>query len=706
MQRSLSVTLQLGMLFGLSLLAAVGTGSFGFLSSVRLDHDIEAVQATDLPRAQHAAEVSDAVARLELAALIYLNQPLRNASAEQRIVAQAEDIAQRVDASTDSELQGLLPALTNALAAHRAAANFMATVDGAVVTVPDMLAVVAREQTEYLAFVDEKARYGETRGLLLDPNETRFAIWAAEFETQSSEVADQILAIRALETEIISMVAKDIAIKGKVGELTATRVQKSPRIKLNRAMTLLTRAITAEAQSARAGHAEALSLLQLELQTQTDRSRAAHSAALGALSAVVQDAKAQARQAVMGIAVALAVGVAITLAACFYAWRGLGRPLGQLTDVIGTLANRQYDIAVPYVNRRDDIGAIARAAETLRDAGQQHEADLLEVEAQRTSEHAQALSALADSLHSLSQGDLTCTIETPLGDEFETLRSDFNSAQMALQSAIAQISNSSTTMNHSVAGIAQATEDLSRRTESSASALQQTSETLNTLTNLLEKAAASAAEANTMAASARDKAETGTAVLNETIEAMHELDKSSEQIVSIVDVVDDIAFQTNLLALNAGVEAARAGTAGKGFSVVAAEVQALALRSSEAAREIGTLLHDSNARMSNGVVLVDRVGQSLSSIVDVIEGMSAHISGIAETTRTQSDGLQDINTAVGHLEQTIQQNAAMFEQTNAATHTLSQESGSLARATSAFHTGTAAVANSLAGQEGNTRRAG
>ncbi len=689
--------MQLVVLFALGLLATVGTGAFGVLASLGLTREISDVLSTDMPRARAAAEASERLSQFELASMVYLAQPLHDPEAEARIRSLAAGLGEagtgpisETEAGTDQDpspdARPLGAVTQDALAAHSAAARFQTVVDGAVIKVPAFLAIVAREQEEYLTLVGSKGVKGQTRGIATDPTQTRFALWAQKFDTDNPDIAALITRYGKQEALMVNKVAEDIASLGKVDPKTAARLQRSAKMRLNIALNNLIKEATARVDALETTRNAAISDLQQALTQHAIEAREAHGSALDALVDVVGTTRRHANDAMINIGGALAASVLITLGACLYAWSALGRPLGRLIKVIATLADRDYTLQVPFLHRVDDIGAIARAAETLRDTGQSHEADMRAIEAQRRAEHAAALSALATSLHRLSEGDLTCAIRDPLGDDYEALRSDFNTAQMALHRAVVQISESSATVNRTVGDISSATEDLSRRTESSASALLQTSETLNALTKLLEGAAASAAEADQMASSASARAEAGTAVLNETVAAMQDLDQSSGQIMSIVDVVDDIAFQTNLLALNAGVEAARAGTAGKGFSVVAAEVQALALRSSEAAREIGTLLRDSGQRMSRGVALVDRVGQSLSEIAVAVEGVSGHISGIAEATRNQSDGLREISGAVGQLEQTIQQNAAMFEQTSAATRTLSTESQSLTRATSAFQT--------------------
>ena len=165
------------------------------------------------------------------------------------------------------------------------------------------------------------------------------------------------------------------------------------------------------------------------------------------------------------------------------------------------------------------------------------------------------------------------------------------------------------------------------------------------------------------------------------------IEASSKQISHIIGVIDEIAFQTNLLALNAGIEAARAGDAGRGFAVVATEVRALAQRSAGAAKEIKALIADSSQQVDAGVKLVDGAGKALERIVEQVLRLNDLVGNIATAAQEQATGLSQVNAAINQMDQVTQQNAAMVEQSTAASSSLVHETEELARLIGQFRVG-------------------
>ncbi len=322
----------------------------------------------------------------------------------------------------------------------------------------------------------------------------------------------------------------------------------------------------------------------------------------------------------------------------------------------------------------------------------EHERKAAEEErAARAAEQAEVVTSLASGLKQLSEGNLTTRINNAFAKDYEQLRADFNEAMSRLQDAMKTIVVNAGGIRSGAGEISQAADDLSRRTEQQAASLEETAAALDEITATVRKTADGAKQANGVVVATRADAETSGQVVRETVGAMAEIEKSSKQISQIIGVIDEIAFQTNLLALNAGVEAARAGEAGRGFAVVASEVRALAQRSSEAAKEIKGLISASTQHVETGVELVGEAGKALQVIVGKVTEISGLVSEIAASAQEQSTALVQVNTAINQMDQVTQQNAAMVEESTAASHALTQEADELMHLISRFQTGAVAA---------------
>ena len=334
----------------------------------------------------------------------------------------------------------------------------------------------------------------------------------------------------------------------------------------------------------------------------------------------------------------------------------------------------------------DDKGSaqsyLLLASDVTRQKTSQREAEVKRREMEAAQE--KVVDALRGALAQLSNGDLTATLSDQFDTRYEGLRTDFNEATDRLRAALSDVVESSAAIRGEVGDISNAAENLSRRTEQQAATLEQTSAALDQMTTSVKSTADVANHANAKVEEAKQNAETSGRVVREAVSAMGEIEQSSSKISRITSVIDEIAFQTNLLALNAGVEAARAGEAGRGFAVVASEVRDLAQRSSEAAREIAGLITASSDQVKRGVSLVAEAGRSLTGIQAAVGEIHGLVSNIAGSAREQSHGIAELNTAVKHLDQVTQQNAAMFEETSAASQSLNRAASALTDTTQRF----------------------
>ncbi|HEV7320998.1 MAG TPA: PAS domain-containing methyl-accepting chemotaxis protein [Ensifer sp.] len=293
------------------------------------------------------------------------------------------------------------------------------------------------------------------------------------------------------------------------------------------------------------------------------------------------------------------------------------------------------------------------------------------------SERMSAIKNLGAGLQALAGGDLTRTLDTPFVPSMEGVRADFNGAIAKLCDAMRTVGDNATAIASGAREIRAAADDLSKRTEQQAASVEETAAALDEITTTVSDSSRRAEEAGGLVAKTKAGAERSGNVVKSAIGAMDQIEQSSREISNIIGVIDDIAFQTNLLALNAGVEAARAGEAGKGFAVVAQEVRELAQRSASAAKDIKALIGTSTEHVKNGVSLVGQTGQALEEILSQVQEINANVSAIVEAAREQSTGLKEINQAVNSMDQATQQNAAMVEESTAASHAMAREAEAL-----------------------------
>ena len=399
----------------------------------------------------------------------------------------------------------------------------------------------------------------------------------------------------------------------------------------------------------------------------------------------------------------VAAGAALVLA-LWIGSRKIAAPLALTAKTMEVLANGSIDVEVKGAERKDEVGAMARSVQVFKDnalalrtaeAAQARANAEAEAERRRNQETAEAaakeqavvMELIATGLTRLAEGDLTYRLDQDFPETYKRLQSDFNGAIVQLEETMRVIVNSARGIGAGSDEIASASDDLSRRTEQQAASLEETAAALDEITATVRRSSAGALEASRVVGSTRADAERSSVVVRTAVDAMNQIEKSSQSISQIIGVIDEIAFQTNLLALNAGVEAARAGEAGRGFAVVAQEVRALAQRSAEAAKEIKTLISTSSQQVNDGVSMVGQTGEALQAIVVKVGEIDALVGEIASSGQEQATGLNQVNAAVNQMDQTVQQNAAMVEQSTAAAHSLRGEAGNLMQMISKFRVG-------------------
>jgi methyl-accepting chemotaxis protein len=399
---------------------------------------------------------------------------------------------------------------------------------------------------------------------------------------------------------------------------------------------------------------------------------------------------------------AIAFGITIALAIVLVV-SSITAPLTRLVAAMRELAQGNLSTQVPSVGRKDEVGLMADALLVFKENGLkaralEEDARLAREAAERArasneaareasaQEQKRVVDGLARGLSALAERDLTVHVSDFPGS-YRQLERDFNAAVLALREAMSAVANNSGSILASSSEVSTAADSLARRTEQQAASLEETAAALDQVTATGKRAAESAGHARDVAAVAKADAQETGQVVRRTVDAMSNIEQSAQQITQIIGVIDEIAFQTNLLALNAGVEAARAGEAGRGFAVVASEVRALAQRSADAAKEIKALISTSSQQVAQGAELVSEAGSALERILKQVDDLNSVVADIASGAQEQATGLSQVNAAINQMDQATQQNAAMVEESTAASHSLSGEARELASLIAKFRLG-------------------
>lgn len=293
----------------------------------------------------------------------------------------------------------------------------------------------------------------------------------------------------------------------------------------------------------------------------------------------------------------------------------------------------------------------------------------------------------ADGLKLIANGQLGKRWQVSHRDELGLMLEDLNKMSESISAVVSDVVNATMSIDVSAKQISSGTMDLSQRTEEQASSLEETASSMEEMTSTVKQNAENADLASQLAQSARSQAEAGGRVVHDAVQAMGEINTSSNKIVDIIAVVEEISFQTNLLALNAAVEAARAGDSGRGFAVVASEVRVLAKRSADAAKEIKALIVDSLKKVKAGTELVDKSGASLNDILAGVKKVSEIVAEIAAASNEQASGIEQVNKAITQMDEMTQMNASLVEEAASASRSMEDQATQLSERVKFFNLG-------------------
>jgi methyl-accepting chemotaxis protein len=371
---------------------------------------------------------------------------------------------------------------------------------------------------------------------------------------------------------------------------------------------------------------------------------------------------------------------------CILLTRAIANPIEKLTEAMSVMATGSYASDVEGTDRRDELGAMARAVEVFRENGIAKNA-AEEAKRQDDAQRSQVIATISSQLSEVSTGNLTAAIVDEFPTEYITLKTNFNTALANLRDLIGAVSESAAAIRTGSGEIAQASEDLARRTESNAASLEETAASVTQMDGRLRASAEAAARTVDRADQAITTVGGGRAVADEAVQAMGRVSESAKGIDSVIEGLDKIAFQTRVLAMNAAVEAGRAGDAGRGFAVVADLVSALAMRAEEEAKRARDQLTVTQTDIVTAVEAVTKVDGALANISGDVVQVHELLATMAADNQVQSAAITQISAAIGTMDHSTQQNAAMVEETSAAARNLASEVGNLADQAGRFRVG-------------------
>lgn len=419
---------------------------------------------------------------------------------------------------------------------------------------------------------------------------------------------------------------------------------------------------------------------------------------LGGFTMMTWDAQAittPIRQSAILVAAALIAGFAVwTGFVVFLVKRLVGRPLDSISGALADLRSEKFEIAGRDFGTLTQMLSIKRHFEVLEEA--LRDAALTRAAQEKDQQQKSfAIERLSSGLHALAGRDLTSAIIDPFSEQYEVLRQDFNTAQLAMGDTLSNISNVCGIFEHEISHLVNAASDLSGRAGRQAETLADIIGSLSEASDRTGTAVTRAKAVRTTVLETTGTVEQSGLVVDTAVTAMSEIEESAAEIRKIIGVIEDIAFQTNLLALNAAVEASRAGEAGRGFSVVASEVRSLSTRTADAAREIRGLISNSVDQMQSGADLVRNVGVSLGDAIKGVHQIDSEVSGLVDTFVGYSQTVEGLNQGANTLDRATRESASMAETMKESTSQLSARATDLRNAVAQFQLPPAAATQPL-----------